>query len=89
MYSASSGSDGGTLFQLRNLVNRRNVRVDPSDDVNSSEDFLLTVVEGHILAAAMEIFGMSSIDDQPLSTFFLRSRQYWNHFKDAVCFYIT
>ena len=46
------------------------MRVDPSDDVNSSEDFLLTVVEGHILAAAMEVFGMTSIDDRPSSTFF-------------------
>ena len=31
------------------------MRVDPSDDVNSSEDFLLAVVEGHILAAVMEV----------------------------------
>lgn len=70
MYSASSGSDGGTLFQLRNLINRRNVRIDPSDDVNSSEDFLLTIVEGHILAAVMEVFEMTSLDDRPTSALF-------------------
>ncbi len=37
--------DGGTLFQLRNLINRRNVRKDPSDNVNVCEDFFLTVTE--------------------------------------------
>ena len=30
----------------------------------------MTVVEGHILAAAMEVFGMTSIDDRPSFTFF-------------------
>ena len=51
MYSASSGIKGG-MFQLQNLI-RRNVKKDPSDDVNTSEDFFTDVVHGHILAAAM------------------------------------
>ncbi len=54
---------GGTLFQLRNLINRRNVKKDPSDNANACEDFFLTVTEGHILAAAMEVFEMTSLDD--------------------------
>ena len=57
--------DCGTLFQLRNLLNRRNVRKDPSDDVNACEDFFMTVTEGHILAAVMQEFGMSSLEDTP------------------------
>lgn len=40
------------------------------DDVNSSEDFLLHVVEGHILAALKEGFEMSSLDEQPSSSLF-------------------
>ena len=31
------------MYQLRNLVNQRNVRKDPEADFNSGEDFLLTV----------------------------------------------
>ena len=67
LYSVTSGADGGTLFQLRSLINRRNVRKGPSDDVNSSVDFLMTVIEGHILAAVMEVLGMSSLTDEPSS----------------------
>ncbi len=62
--------DGGTLFQLRNLLNRRNVKKDPTDGVNACEDFFLTVTEGHILAAVMEEFGMSSLADTPCTTLF-------------------
>lgn len=57
--------DGGTLFQLRNLINRRNVVTNPSKDMNACEDFFLLVVESHTLAAAMTVFQVSSVDDQP------------------------
>lgn len=70
LYSTSSGMDCGTLFQLRNLLNRRNVRKDPTDDVNACEDFFMTVTEGHILAVVMEEFGMSSLEDTPSCTIF-------------------
>ena len=40
LYSCSSSSDHGTLYLLRNLINRRNVVVDPKQDVNACEDFL-------------------------------------------------
>lgn len=63
LYSTSSGMDSGTLFQLRNLLNRRNVRKDPSDDVNACEDIFLTVTEKHILAAVMQEFEMSCLTD--------------------------
>ena len=59
--------DSGTLYQLRNLINRRNVRKDPSKDVNTSEDFILTVDEGHILSAVIQVFEMTSLDDVPSS----------------------
>ena len=32
--------DGGTLYQLRNSINRRNVVSSPDNDVNACEDFL-------------------------------------------------
>lgn len=62
--------DGGTLFQLRNLINRRNVGKDPRKDMNASEDFFLLVVESHIVAAAMKVFNMSSVDSTPCKAFF-------------------
>ena len=43
------------MFQLRNLVNRRNNK---KDDVNASEDFFTIVVHGHILAAAIKVYKM-------------------------------
>lgn len=61
LYSVSSGMDSGTLYQLCNLINRRKIHKDPSKDVNASEDFILTVVEGHILSAVMQVFEMTSL----------------------------
>lgn len=70
LYSASSGIDGGTLFQLRNLINRRNVRKLPQNDLSACEDFFNAVTDAHILTAAMTFFNMSSLDDRPSNTHF-------------------
>jgi L1 cell adhesion molecule like protein len=58
----------GTLYQLRNLISRRNVKKTPKGNVNASEDFLEVVVIGYILAAVMSYLGMSSLDDIPLES---------------------
>ncbi len=58
MYKATSNNDHGTL---RNLINHRNVVKDSSKGVTACEDFFLIVVEAHILVAAMQVFGMSSL----------------------------
>ena len=60
-----SGIDGATMYQLRNLINRRNIVKDPSKNVAASEDFILLLAEAHIVAAAMTVFGMESVDDNP------------------------
>ena len=57
----------GTLCQLRNLINRRNVTKKPKENVNASEDFLEIVTIGHILTAVMSYLKMSSLDDMPSS----------------------
>ena len=62
--------DGGTMYQLRNLVNRRNVVNDPKENEAACEDFMVTVTEAHILAAAMEMFDMDSLTDTPSTKFF-------------------
>lgn len=62
--------DGGTLYQMQNLINRRNVVSDPSNNVNTCEDFLELVVTAHVLAAFMMILGMKCLSDDPTSVLF-------------------
>ena len=61
LYSGSSVMDGGTMYQLCNLVDRRNVISNPKDNEAACEDFMLTVTKAHILAAAMELFEMETL----------------------------
>lgn len=70
----------GTLYQLRNLINRRNVVNKVKSDVNANESFFELVVTGHIITCAMEILGMSSIDDIPSSGVIQSPDEVW--FKD-------
>lgn len=65
MYSLSSGSDGGTLYQLRNAINRKNVVKDPKNNMNACEEFFVHVVDAHILVLAMSEFGISSLEEVP------------------------
>ena len=65
LYKPSSGREHSTMFQLRNLINRRNMVKKPIDNANACEDFFDLVVITHILAAAMEFLGMESLEDEP------------------------
>ena len=58
-------TDHGTLQQIRNLINRRNIVADPSKDVNACEDFLSLVVTSHVLCAGMKLFNLESLDSFP------------------------
>ena len=53
---------------LRNLINRRNVIKRVKNDMNACEEFFELVVTGYVVASAMELLGMSSVDDVPSST---------------------
>ena len=70
LYSGSSVMDCGTMYQLRNLVNRRNVVSDPKDNEAACEDFMITVTDAHVLACAMELFEMDTLTDVPSNKFF-------------------
>ena len=65
LYKCTSSQEGGTLFQLRNLINRRNVVKDVHNDTNATEDFFEMVGVGHIIAATLQFFGMEDISDSP------------------------
>lgn len=58
------------MYQLRNLVNRRNVVNNPKENEAACEDFMVTVTEAHILAAALEMFEMDSLTSAPSTKFF-------------------
>lgn len=46
------------MFQLKNLINRKAVRADPSDNVKAAEDFLLLLVHSHIVTAARLLYSL-------------------------------
>ena len=52
-------------MQLRNLINRRNVKRDISGKFNEAIDFFELVVTGYVIAAALHFFGMRSVTDKP------------------------
>ena len=68
MYKCTSSQDQGTLYHIRNLINRRNVVNDPKSNIAACEEFFLLVVEAYILLAAMEVFEMSTLDSTPANT---------------------
>ena len=65
MYNTKSFSDYGSLYQLRNLINRRNVVSNPIDDVNACDDFFNTVFTCYVLVACMQMLGMDCVTDVP------------------------
>ena len=64
-YNSNSAPEHGTLYQLRNKLNRANVLKNPKSNFNACDDFIETVVVGHILAAAFNVLEISSMEDQP------------------------
>jgi L1 cell adhesion molecule like protein len=64
-YKTTSANEGGTLFQLRNLVMRRNVVTKVSKDYHADSEFCDIVVDCHVIAAVMAHFNMTTIDDRP------------------------
>lgn len=61
--------EGGTLLQLKNLINRNNVRSGTKikHQVNEVEDFLELITKGHMIAAAVHFF---NVFDRPHSSTF-------------------
>ena len=64
-FSLQSAGDHGTLYQLRNKLNRSNVVKTPKKEVNACEDFLVIVISGFVIAAALATFHLNSPADHP------------------------
>lgn len=80
LYNTSSVSDFGTLVQLRNLINRRNVVSDPKADFSACDDFFTLVVTCHFLTVIMKKLGMIDLDDAPSIGYFTQDS--WMMSKD-------
>lgn len=93
LFKGGSSLEGGTLQQLRNLINRRNVSASTSvkGHVNEIQDFLELIVRCHIVAVTMHYFSMANCEDQPHTSAFppnvksLPSKQKWKLFHSELC----
>ena len=56
----------GTLYQLRNVINRRNVQTNPKDNVVAANDFLSIITTCHILAATLKLFQIEDLNAVPV-----------------------
>lgn len=65
LYSKASSSEHGTLYQLRNIINRHNVVKKPIKDFNACDDFFMTVLNSHIVVAAMKYLRIESQSQVP------------------------
>ena len=55
--------DTGTLFQLRNLINRWNVITDVSKDLTVYEEFMQLATIAHVMSAAIQITGVTNMSE--------------------------
>ena len=47
------------MYQLRNVINRTSVPLDPQKNMNAAEDFMLLLLQTHIIAAAESVQALS------------------------------
>ncbi len=64
-YYKSSVKEVGTLYQLQTLINRSNVVTTVSKDYHAVSSFVDTVVDCHVIAAAMTSLQMKDLNDRP------------------------
>ena len=67
LYSFYSVREKGTLHQLKNVINRTNLKAKPKDSVNATHDFITLVTTCHIISAAMQLMKMTELKDMPIS----------------------
>ena len=65
MYKEDSFCQKGTLKQLQNLLRRQKVPKDVKKNFRAVNDFIQLLVDSHLIAAALEFFGMDDVHSQP------------------------
>jgi L1 cell adhesion molecule like protein len=61
LYSPKSARDKCSLYQLRNLIDRRDVTSDPKGTLHACQSFLKVVIETEVLAALAGTLGLRSL----------------------------
>ena len=56
-------SQHGTLFQLRNLIGRTNVKGKPIDCFDANKNFFVLIIEAHIIMATMTLLEMTTMSN--------------------------
>ena len=65
LYSAKSGADRGSLFQIRNAFQHRNVTSDVMKSFNHNADLLRFSTEGLASLLAMKLCNIQTLDETP------------------------
>ncbi len=55
LYTKGSLADRGTMYQLRNLLNRTNIPTNPEKNMKAVEDFLMLLLHSYVIAAAEKL----------------------------------
>ena len=50
---------------LQLLINRRNFKKSPKENMNAAEDFMEVATVSHVIAAALKYFGMADVHATP------------------------
>jgi len=66
-FSGRSDGDQCTLYSDRTLINRRNVKGDPSSAYRADRDFFMLVVKSRVIAAARAVLGFNDRASQPMN----------------------
>lgn len=64
-YLTSSVNEQGTMYQLKCLLDRRDVKVDMTSSYRQCKNFFDDILDGHIIAAACHYFGMKDQSSLP------------------------
>ena len=64
-FKGSSAADRGTVCQLKNLFNFRNVKSDISDNFSHAWELMCLITEGLVCLVAMKMLSMEDINSEP------------------------
>ena len=62
-YKTNSSGDLGTMYNLRNKLDQRNVFCDTNKNYRACNSFLQDVPDGYVIACALQHFGMRGLED--------------------------
>ena len=65
LYSTLSARDTGTLYQIRNLIDARNVTRDPANNYYAAKELLDKFRDAYLINGALYHFGMTTVDSEP------------------------